>query len=190
MELREFGNLLATRITKTQDVLGVKEGGYSSGGDRLFNFKESARLSDVPGETPEQALWGMARKHLVCVTLMVAETAQGKAPTVRYIDEHLGDLINYLILLEALLLERILKGEAVKAVESMAAELVAHASERPGPETPEDFLVDAGVDPMPKTPVDNDLERARAYAEQEQAAGLKKNPCIAQPPVGVFQFEH
>ncbi|MCP4127754.1 MAG: hypothetical protein GY753_11905 [Gammaproteobacteria bacterium] len=80
-------------------VLGTKAGEYAHGGDRLHNFKVAAAVNDVP---PEQALWGMATKHLVSVMDLVAGRLVARPEMV---DEKIGDMINYLILLEAILKE-------------------------------------------------------------------------------------
>jgi len=96
MNQKEFDELLNIRITKIKDVLQSKGTGYSFNNDRLHNFKVAARIT---GQTPFQALWGMALKHLVSVEDLI----EGRVENHRHlIDEKLGDLINYLILLEAL----------------------------------------------------------------------------------------
>jgi len=57
----------------------------------------------VDDETPERALWGMAKKHLVSVTDLIHGRAE---VTPERIDEKIGDMINYLILLEGLLIKK------------------------------------------------------------------------------------
>jgi hypothetical protein len=60
----------------------------------------------ISGSTPEKALWGLAMKHLVSIVDIVDGLEAGRVPAVALSDEKLGDMINYLILLEALLAER------------------------------------------------------------------------------------
>lgn len=101
MKAQEFDKLLSQRIIKMTTVLGSKAGEYASDKDRLHNFKAAGCIDGV---TPEEALLGMLRKHLVCVIEML------KNPDAKYsdfyIDEKFGDTINYLVLAEALLKER------------------------------------------------------------------------------------
>lgn len=94
----EFQEILAERLRKTEEILGVKAREYASGGNRYHNFDVAARLLGV---SPEVALWGMMAKHVVSIMDMV----EGDA-SVAMIDEKVGDAINYLILLEGLLRRR------------------------------------------------------------------------------------
>ena len=95
----QFNEILEKRILSIKSILGNKAKEYAMGGDRLHNFKVAAR---VKNESPEKALWGMAIKHLVCIIDMVDGELEATAPMV---DEKIGDMINYLILLEALMKE-------------------------------------------------------------------------------------
>ena len=95
MELIEFDELLAERLKKINETLATKSEEYSSKTDRLHNFKTAARIK---GESVPEALYGMWMKHLVSVEDLI----KGRLPNERrYVDEKLGDAINYLILLEA-----------------------------------------------------------------------------------------
>ena len=96
MELTEFEELLKNRINKINETLAVKGSEYSSKIDRLHNFKSAGRMK---GETPQEALWGMLMKHLVSVEDLIKDRLENNRHNV---DEKIGDVINYLILLEAL----------------------------------------------------------------------------------------
>lgn len=113
----QFDDILSMRIDKIRTVLSSKATEYASSSDRLHNFKRAAALS---GRTTAQALVGMWTKHLVSVLDIVDEDAHyaGPLPISRaFIDEKIGDAINYLILLEAILIERttILKPDTTSA---------------------------------------------------------------------------
>jgi len=96
MQTSEFNALLAERIKKIADTLESKGSEYSSKSDRLHNFKSAGQITNT---TPQKALWGMAMKHLVSVV----DLLEGRLENNRTnIDEKIGDMINYLILLEAL----------------------------------------------------------------------------------------
>jgi hypothetical protein len=90
---------IVDKMTRTLEMKGIE---YASSNDRLHNFKVAARIDD---ETPEKALWGMLKKHLVSVMDLV-DNPWLKIITPEYLAEKFGDARNYLTLLEALLLER------------------------------------------------------------------------------------
>lgn len=108
MTAGEFDAVLAARLEKTRAVLASKAAEYATDGDRLHNFKRSSRLFDDAGlyRTPAEALAGMLVKHWVSVMDLVRRDADDEKIPPAVIDEKLGDAINYLILLEAVLTER------------------------------------------------------------------------------------
>lgn len=99
MNQKEFDKILQARIQEIQNVLGSKAKEYAHKGDRLHNFKVAAQIDK---ETSEQALWGMLKKHLVCIMDMKDGNLEISEAMV---NEKIGDAINYLILLEALMKE-------------------------------------------------------------------------------------
>ena len=105
MDNETFDRLLQVRIGKIQAILCHKSKEYSSDTDRLHNFKIAAKLT-TDHITPETALFGMMRKHLVSMIDIIEDTEKSICPSIEMIDEKLGDIINYTILLEALLVER------------------------------------------------------------------------------------
>ena len=101
MNNEEFEKILDRRLQKIKETLARKAGEYASDQDRLYNFKRAAQMDGI---TPAEALWGMKRKHMVSVVDLV----EGRVPvTEKLIDDKIGDDINYLILLEAVLKEEI-----------------------------------------------------------------------------------
>jgi hypothetical protein len=105
MLIGEFDKIVEHRVERIIAVLASKGKEYSSETDRLANFKVAAKLASKP-ETPEQALWGMMRKHLVSVIDIIDATAQGIVPSDELREEKINDSICYLALLDALLIER------------------------------------------------------------------------------------
>lgn len=95
----EFNIILKDWLERIEKVLGHKAGEYAQGGDRLFNFRLAAKINN---QTMPQALWGMATKHLVSVMDLVEGRLK---PTPEIINEKCTDLVNYIILLSAVLLE-------------------------------------------------------------------------------------
>lgn len=103
MQSEQFEKILADRLEKIRVTLSHKAGEYATDADRLHNFKRAAGLLDV---TPEKALVGFLTKHIVSVLDITDGLTGGKGPVPGVRDEKIGDCINYLILLEALLIER------------------------------------------------------------------------------------
>lgn len=101
-----------TRIQKTREVLAAKAGMYATKNNRLHNFDFAARILNC---TPEQALQGMLMKHIVSVLDLIewSETMPARI-TEALVDEKIGDTINYMILLESLLLRRLKRREPEK----------------------------------------------------------------------------
>jgi len=104
-----LSDLINMRFEKTRATLEIKAGMYATTDNRLHNFDVAAHIFNC---TSEQALQGMWGKHLVSVLDMIKWTeTQPQRITIDLIDEKIGDTINYLILLESLLLRRIEKAE-------------------------------------------------------------------------------
>lgn len=99
MNQREFNEILEARIAKCLKVMAGKADEYASDNDRLSNFKTAAELKHC---NPAQALTGMMAKHTVSVYDMV-ET--GDQYTLPEWEEKIGDHLNYLFLLRALILD-------------------------------------------------------------------------------------
>ena len=93
----ELAEVVEQRIDKIRSLLASKAEEYVTGEDRLGNFKAGAEMS---GLTPKQYLFANLTKHMVCVRDIV----HGKLDS-KHSDEKIGDAINYLILLEALIAE-------------------------------------------------------------------------------------
>lgn len=84
--------LMQERYTNCLSVMKAKGEQYSSSADRLNSFRVAATL--IPC-TPQQALWGMAIKH-------VLRLSRDICLDIPLNPEVLVDLHNYLYLLEAL----------------------------------------------------------------------------------------
>ena len=98
MRASEFNKILSSRLEKTRATLGTKAREYAMD-DRLHNFRIAALVN---GTTAPHALWGMATKHLVSIMDII----EGRKPNIKVlVEEKIGDLVNYLILLEAILQE-------------------------------------------------------------------------------------
>lgn len=106
MDLMEFAVVVNARIDSIRKILGAKAQEYAFG-DRLSNFKRAAAMLE---NKPEEALLGMMAKHWVSVMDMI-DNLGNREFSLETWNEKIGDSINYLILLEALIIERKTKEE-------------------------------------------------------------------------------
>jgi hypothetical protein len=104
MNKTKFDECVENRIARIRKVLTAKAEEYATEGNRFHNFDVAARILDC---TPEQALRGMLLKHIVSVLDLIQGAEEVDQINAAVIDEKIGDTINYLILLEGLLLRRL-----------------------------------------------------------------------------------
>ena len=107
MDAKQFDEIVEDTISQTRNVLITKNAGYSPGADKLSNFKKSAALQRC---TRRRALGGYMTKHIISVYDMIEDD---EPHSMDIWDEKLGDAINYLILLRAVVIEE--HGELSKA---------------------------------------------------------------------------
>lgn len=94
---------LALTLESIKNKLGIKGEEYSTSTDKFHNFNEGAiRLKC----TPERCLEAYNTKHLVSYSDMLDNLDKGIVPSDEYIDEKLGDIINYFILQKIQLKQR------------------------------------------------------------------------------------
>lgn len=106
MTTEEFNTLVEMRCQSIKNVLAKKAVEYSAADNRLHNFDRGVQLS---GQSREKVLLGMMLKHEISVLDIVDNIEKNNLPTVEMVDEKLGDWINYLILLEASIKQKIKK---------------------------------------------------------------------------------
>ena len=98
MNTEEFEKVVEDQFATCRRVLLFKGHEYATE-DRLHNFKVAAALQN---ESPELALAGMLAKHIVSIYDLVREEE-----VMMYTwEEKLGDAINYLLLLKAVVVEK------------------------------------------------------------------------------------
>lgn len=101
MKAEQFEEVINNRIETCKSVLCSKAEEYATD-DRLHNFKVAGKLQKC---TAVKALGGMMAKHTVSVYDLIDDYEQGKAISQEMWAEKIGDSINYLLLLTALLEE-------------------------------------------------------------------------------------
>lgn len=104
MNTEYFDEILESRIKKIKMSLQIKGKEYIRNNDPLHNFNRGAELS---GQSREKVLWGFALKHHVSFLDMLDDMDLGKFPEIDMVDEKIGDLINYLILCEISIKDKI-----------------------------------------------------------------------------------
>ena len=104
MDNAEFNRIVERRMVLIKQILTSKAKEYARG-ERLHNFKRAAALAAI---TPEMALRGMLAKHIVSIWDLVDDIENDFEPAhlLAFSKEKIGDAINYLILLEAIIEER------------------------------------------------------------------------------------
>ena len=95
-----FDRLLDEWLIYIKSTLASKGGEYATDTDRLANFKLQARIK---GTDQIDALWGNLTKHLASIIDWFQLRSN---PTKAMRKEKIGDAINYLILLDAILEEQ------------------------------------------------------------------------------------
>jgi len=115
MQHKKFEKLLDETIKRIKDTLAVKNTEYATDFDKLHNFKRAGEMLQC---SPEKALIGMWTKHIIslldivdeleckCGTQSCSFPAFDTGEYIATLEEKIGDAINYLILLEALIKER------------------------------------------------------------------------------------
>lgn len=108
MNRKEFNEVIENRINLIRETLAKKNAEYAPNEKPLHNFHEGALQGRT---TPEKALFGYMLKHYVSITDMVQSE---KDYSSEIWSEKIGDMINYLILLEALIEEKQQKNNTVE----------------------------------------------------------------------------
>ena len=94
-----YNETLKRRIELIQKSLGTKNKEYAHKEHPYRNFIMGAAHIR---STPHKVLWGYMLKHFISVEDII-EGRNQKPVTEDYVEEKIGDMINYLILLEGIL---------------------------------------------------------------------------------------
>ena len=102
MNTNDFNAIIREQIERCESTLCKKAEEYATE-DRLHNFKVAAGLQDC---LPTTALARMMRIHTVSVYDMIRGLESGEEYPLDMWDEKIGDSINYLLLLSAMVREQ------------------------------------------------------------------------------------
>ena len=107
----EFDQIVENRLNKIGKTLIEKGKEYRRNNDPLHNFRVAAKVNNT---TEEKALWGFAVKHYVSFLDILNDIEKGIIPSEEHVNEKIGDLVNYLILTEACIKEKINNKKGLK----------------------------------------------------------------------------
>lgn len=103
MTHEKFNNFAKNFVKQTTSVLYAKGKSYAlNRNDRLEHFKSAAKYLNT---TPQEACLAQLTKHLVSIRDMVCAN-DGAAFSPEQWDEKIGDAINYLVLLRAIVIDQ------------------------------------------------------------------------------------
>jgi len=102
MQTEQFNNVVAERLNNVKSTLIAKADEYARG-DRLSNFKKIAGLNDC---APEKALWILVNKHIVALNDFINDLEKDVHQPYSRWDEKIGDIMAYMALLDAMIIER------------------------------------------------------------------------------------
>lgn len=106
MKLNEelAAQLLKERLSRTEQVLGIKAKEYVRNEDMMHNFNVGAKRKDI---IRERIIEAFSLKHEISIEDMLCDMEKGIAPKEEVVIEKFGDAINYLILKEMSILHKI-----------------------------------------------------------------------------------
>ena len=99
MTNEEFTIEVENSFNRSKKTLIKKAKEYAGEVDRLDNFKRAGQALNI---TPTEALMGMVMKHIIAISNMVKDPEEY---TMSQWHERTGDIKNYMVLLEALLID-------------------------------------------------------------------------------------
>jgi len=106
MNTNDFVKHVRERMARSMSVLDSKRKEYVYNDNPFQNFEEGVGMSVV--NTREAVAYGYAVKHLQSIKGIIENfEVEGETPSKEVIMEKFGDAINYLIILEQMLLEHL-----------------------------------------------------------------------------------
>ena len=112
MNRSKFNEIVDERIKLIVTSLTRKGYEYANNDEVFHNFKNAVGISFT--NSPEKVAWEMMTKHLQSIKDIIEHVSVDGAngyPNNPIIEEKIGDAINYLILIEGMLKERVTKYE-------------------------------------------------------------------------------
>lgn len=99
MEVEKFNNIVNTRLDSCKEILVTKAEQYATSKDRLHNFKDGACVN---GCTTKQYALTLVTKHFIALRDKIN---RDEYVSEEFVSEKITDIINYMLLIEALIEE-------------------------------------------------------------------------------------
>ncbi len=100
MTNKELYELMDSIFSKAKEIAKAKGVDYTKNNiDALFNFKEGGREMDID---PKKVAYIFMKKHWAAIVSYIKTNGQSESEPI---SERIKDLINYLVLLQALIVE-------------------------------------------------------------------------------------
>ena len=106
MKEDKFDEVIEQSLNQAREVLIIKGKEYRRNQNAMHNFDISVQQSTT-GETREDVIWSMARKHFISIQDIRTDIREGNLPSRDLVDEKYGDLINYLLLEKASIIDKL-----------------------------------------------------------------------------------
>ena len=106
MKNDEFNRIMQKRIDQVTSTMTTKSAEYTRT-DRLENLKKIASLCQM---TTEKATFTLVAKHIVALNEFIEDLDRGTVQPADRWDEKIGDVIAYMLLLDAAVAERLKRG--------------------------------------------------------------------------------
>lgn len=118
MNTEKFNEFVDYALERAKETLTIKAGEYSTHDDRFSDFNKATGLSFH--ESREKVAWEYMCKHLQSIKNILnhVEIGVNGHPTKELISEKFKDSINYLLLIEAMIVDKIDKYESFKEASS------------------------------------------------------------------------
>ena len=105
MTRERFSEYMRTRFARCENTFDSKNKEYATADNFMRNFENGIGISTC--HTPEAVAWNYATKHLESIRSIISDLDGGALePSPSLVTEKFGDAINYLIIIEAMLLHR------------------------------------------------------------------------------------
>lgn len=106
MNPKTFDWIVEKQLENCKNTLIIKAKEYRREDNPMHNFDRAAAKLRC---SRERAIIGFATKHDVSILDMIDDVEKGILPTEAVLNEKIGDMINYLILLKASFIDKIQK---------------------------------------------------------------------------------
>lgn len=103
---KQFDEVVKTTLNKCEETLVIKGKEYRRNNNPFHNFEKGV---EITGRTREDVIWGFALKHFISIQDIKNDISLGRLPSIEVVDEKYGDLLNYLLIEKASIIDKINK---------------------------------------------------------------------------------